>query len=172
MNPKLAALGCLLTLLLSAPALQAGRANGETFFERFPTVTRAATDNYSSTYNYARYIFEISIPANSGEALGSLSIGIPRQITIPDPSMVQALDGEGKPIALGAVTIQDNTLQLRFAQPPPPGSRLAVQLYPMRNPRSGGTFLFEISAAPAGPAPRAQFLSFGRISFYQPGGRR
>ncbi|MBW4696938.1 MAG: DUF2808 domain-containing protein [Aphanocapsa lilacina HA4352-LM1] len=162
--------GLVGVMLVLPAAVLAGVAGGETFFERFPTLARAATDNNSSTYNFARYSFDVVVPTDSGEGLGSLFIGIPNGIRPPTPDMVQAFNGNGDPVAVQS-SVQGNAVQVTFAQPVGPGNRVSVQFYPMRNPRRGGTFLFDVNAAPAGPSPRAQFLSYGRISFYTPGGR-
>ncbi|AGY58526.1 DUF2808 domain-containing protein [Gloeobacter kilaueensis] len=153
---------------VAAPAM-AVDVRGETYFEHIPTLLHAGTDNYSTTYNYARYSFDVAVPAN-GEAVGSLYIGFPDRIAVPSADMVSVSDSAGKAIALQNYAVQNNTAQLNFAQPVPPGSKINIQFYPMRNPRLGGTYLFEVSAAPAGPAPHLQFLSFGRINFYAPSG--
>lgn len=160
----------LVGALVSAGPVLAGQANGETFFNTFPVLRRASTDNNSSTYNYARYSFAVGVPVGSGEALGRLRIGIPEPIDLPDPGQIRAVDGDGQEIPLSSVQADGRTIEIAFAQPVPPGRQTSIEFYPMRNPRFGGTYLFEVTAFPSGPAPRGQFLSYGRLQFISPGG--
>jgi hypothetical protein len=151
----------------SAWALETG---GVTYFENVPVLTRAYANNVSSTYSYARYYFEVTIPQNSGEPLGGLAITIPLEITIPSSESIRVTDSTDKPIAF-QMELQQRTVQLTFSPPVSSGEKITVQLYPMSNPHTGGNALFGISALPPGKQPHAQFLGFGRLSFIQ-GGRR
>lgn len=172
---------CLLTVALySAIAVtpvhrpvDAGQLpGGETFFERSPFLTRASTNNNSASYNIARYSFEVSVPAESGEPLGTLAITLPSgagRITFPEPGMVSAVDGTG-PVPF-RFQKDGQTFRLTFDRPISPGQRLTIQLYPMRNPRIGGRYAFAFEAAPAGPSPRAQFIGFGEFILIEGGGK-
>lgn len=160
----------LASLLFFAP-VQSTLA-GEIFFSKVPELKRSATDNFSSAYNYARYTFEISVPAESGASLGGLVIGIPFGIRLASLDHIQVFSSDGKLVPLKAIETASGAVRLNFAQAIAPGEQVSVQFYPMRNPRSGGTFLFEITALPAGETVHPQFLSYGRITFYSSGGRR
>jgi hypothetical protein len=154
----------------SALALQVG---GETYFENAPVLTRSYANNVSSTYSYARYFFEVNIPQNSGAPLGGLAITIPPAITtaaytLPSSENIMVSDNTGRPIAF-QTALQERTVQITFSQPVSPGQKITVQFYPMSNPHIGGIFQFGISALPAGSQPLAQFLGFGRLTFYQSG---
>jgi hypothetical protein len=155
-------------LLLFASVQSAGAT--EIFFSKVPELKRAATDNFSSTYNFARYTFEVTVPKESGASLGGLVIGIPFGIRPPNQDNILAVSGEGKPVPLKSVQVADGGVRLAFAEAIAPGGQVNVQFYPMRNPRLGGTFLFEVTALPAGDTVHPQFLSYGRITFYSPGG--
>ncbi|MBC8122512.1 MAG: DUF2808 domain-containing protein [Gemmatimonadaceae bacterium] len=166
-------LGIALVLLSGTPVPAGQLQSGETFFERFPALTRAATSNYSTSYNFARYIFEVNVPTDSGEPLGGLVIGIPDgPVRVPSPDMIRAVSSDGAALDFAQVSLEGRNLRLVFARPVSPGAKVTIEFYPMRNPRIGGTYLFEVSAFPSGSAPRTQFLSFGRVTFYEPGGRR
>ena len=143
----------------------AGQVDAETYFEHEPVLTRAYTNNASSTYRYARYSFEVNIPENSGEPLGGLAITIPHEIEIPRTEKIRVTDNIGQPIAFQMAS-QERTMQLTFSQPVSPGQKITVQFYPMSNPHIGGIFQFGISALPAGSKPHAQFLDFGQLTFY------
>ncbi|MBC7882735.1 MAG: DUF2808 domain-containing protein [Anaerolineae bacterium] len=144
----------------------------EIFFSKVPELKRSATDNFSSAYNYARYTFEVTVPVESGASLGGLVIGIPFGIRLPSPDYIQAVSGDGKPVALKTIQVTSGAVRLGFAEAIAPGGQVNIEFYPMRNPRTGGTFLFEVTALPAGETVHPQFLSYGRITFYSPGGRR
>ncbi len=149
----------------------AGQVRGETYFEHAPVLTRTDTNNFSATYNYARYSFEVAVPQDSGEPLGGLAITIPQEIAIPNTEKIKVTDSTGQPIAFQE-DLLNRVVQLTFGQPVSPGQKITVQFYPMPNPHIGGIYLFDISALPAGSKPHPQFLSFGRLTFYQGGGRR
>ncbi len=142
----------------------------EIFFSKVPELKRAATDNLSSTYNFARYTFEVTVPPESGASLGGLVIGIPFGIRPPNREDILAVNGEGKPVMLKSLQVAGGAVRLGFAEAIAPGGQVNIQFYPMRNPRLGGTFLFEVTALPAGETVHPQFLSYGRITFYTPGG--
>jgi Protein of unknown function (DUF2808) len=163
--------GLLGALCFSLSPAWAGQVRGETFFEHMPVLMRSTTNNDSATYNYARYSFEIAVPQNSGEPLGGLTVIIPKAIEIPDADKVRVTDSTGQPVAFQE-NLLGKTVQLTFGQPLSPGQKITVQFYPMPNPHGGGIYLFDISALPAGSNPHPQFLSFGRLTFYQGGGRR
>jgi hypothetical protein len=167
-NCSFALLGAL--CFLSNPAW-AGQVRGETFFEHVPVLTRAMTNNVSATYNYARYSFEVAVPQDSGEPLGGLTIIIPAAIEHPSADKIRVTDSTGQPVAFQE-NLLGQTVQLTFGQPVSPGQKITVQFYPMPNPHGGGIYLFDISALPAGNNPHPQFLSYGRLTFYQGGGRR
>ncbi|MBC8122260.1 MAG: DUF2808 domain-containing protein [Gemmatimonadaceae bacterium] len=179
--PKIG-LPCLLTVALyfaiavtpvHCPVYAGQLPSGETFFERSPFLTRASTNNNSAAYNIARYSFEVRVPADSGEPLGTLAITLPSRagrITFPEPGMVSAVDGAGQPVPF-KFQKDGQTFRLTFERPIPPGQRLTIQLYPMRNPRIGGRYAFAFEAAPAGPSPRAQFIGFGEFILIEGGGK-
>jgi hypothetical protein len=144
----------------------------EIFFSKVPVLKRAATDNLSSAYNFSRYTFEVTVPNESGASLGVLVIGIPFGIRPPKPEDILTMSADGRPIPLRSIQVVDGSVRLTFAEAIAPGGQVNVQFYPMRNPRSGGTFLFEVTALPAGETVHSQFLSYGRITFYSSGGRR
>jgi hypothetical protein len=158
----------LASLILFAP-LQSAEAT-EIFFSKVPELKRSATDNFNSTYNYARYTFEVTVPVESGASLGGLVIGIPFGIRQPSPDSIQAVSREGKPVALKTIQVTGGAVRLGFNDAIPPGGQVNIEFYPMRNPRTGGTFLFEVTALPAGEVVHPQFLSYGRITFYSAGG--
>jgi len=133
-----------------------------------PQLVRAATSNYSSTYDYADYTFEIVLPADVG--LAQLAIAFPEgvsRIALPEPGNVKVLNDQGQSIP-AEVVLQDRTVKINFPQPPSAGQKVSVIFSWMRNPRIGGAYLFGVSASPVGNPERVWFLNYGRITFYEP----
>jgi len=136
------------------------------YFAQPPALVRATTSNNSSSFDYARYTFEIEVSSNN---LGGLVINLPeRFMDTPEPGMVSVYSAQEQPLPI-QVAIVERQITINFTQPVMP-QKISVYLAPMRNPRTGGTYLFDIAAFPVGNATKPQFLGFGRISFIQ-GGR-
>lgn len=165
---KSVALGlCTLALIaLSASPLYAIVAGGQTYFLVVPRLVRATTTNVSASYRIARYSFTVSVPSDSGEPLGALSVGIPAGIYTPYPGEVSVVDATGARLATQTTAQSDGSLLITFQQPVDPGSTVTVQFEPIRNPKGGGTYLFEVRALPAGTNPFSYFLGFGRLEFF------
>ncbi|BAC89255.1 DUF2808 domain-containing protein [Gloeobacter violaceus] len=167
MKLSLALSACALVLLSAAP-LSAIVANGETFFSVVPKLTRAMTTNVSASYNTATYTFDVAVPSDSGEPLGGLIVGIPRRVRVPDPGQIRVLSG-GTSVPLQVESLSGQRLRLNLQKPVSPGQAVTIELSTMRNPRGGGTYLFEINAQPAGTNPFTYFLGFGRLEFFAGG---
>ncbi|WP_287129966.1 DUF2808 domain-containing protein [Candidatus Cyanaurora vandensis] len=154
-----------LVIFLGLPVL----AQPTGYFAQFPQLVRSATSNNSSTFDYARYTFELAVPAGSGSALGGVVMGIPQGLRVPESGMVSAVVA-GQTLVT-QVAVVGRAVTVTFPQPVAPGQGVSLQLYPMSNPRLGGTHLFEIAVFPAGNPTGPQFLGFGRLSFLQKGSR-
>ena len=59
-------------------------------------------------------------------------------------------------------------LDLTFPQPVPPGSTVTVMLKPWNNPSMADTYMFEVTAFPAGPNPSPSSLGYGTLRIYMP----
>ena len=58
--------------------------------------------------------------------------------------------------------------RVRFPQPPQPGQTITLALRPWRNPFQSDTYLFAVTAIPAGPNPVPAPLGFARMPIYEP----
>ncbi|BAD79118.1 hypothetical protein syc0928_d [Synechococcus elongatus PCC 6301] len=74
----------------------------------------------------------------------------------------------GKEIPVAETTFDNSQrlLSVRFAQPVAPGQQITIVVRPQLNPDTAGTYLWGITAYPAGEQPAGQFLGFGRINIY------
>lgn len=57
---------------------------------------------------------------------------------------------------------------LQFPEPVPPGATVTVSLRPWFNPVQADTYLFQVTAIPAGPGPVASPVGVGTLRIYQP----
>ena len=57
---------------------------------------------------------------------------------------------------------------LSFPEPIKPGSTLTVVLKPWNNPAFSDTYMFQVTAYPAGPNPSPASLGFGTLRIYDP----
>jgi Protein of unknown function (DUF2808) len=152
-------------LYFSSNPVWAAQVRGETSFEHEPVLVRADTDNDNPSYSNTRYSFEVAVPQDSGASLGGLTFVIPSGIVPPNADEVQVTDSTGQPVAFQE-NLLEQTAQLTFGKPVSPGQKVTVQFYPISNPQDGGSYLFDISALPAGSNPHPQFLSFGQLTFH------
>jgi hypothetical protein len=157
------------------PASQAVQLrDGTVYFVQPPSLVDAIT-TYNSVYAVgATYYFTISLPENAGEPLQSLTINQHNRVEDIRFELKDSVAFEGKPanrkqkIALKDVVRDRKTgaITLIFDQPVSPGKTITIGLKPWQNPRSGGAYLFGVTAFPAGEKSYGQFLGFGRLHFY------
>lgn len=155
-------------------------ANGRVYFVQPPSLEAAVTTSRTPLAQGATYYFTISVPENSDEPMqqvvvvqqhGDTSI---RRILF-DTEDTRAFVGTPRDraaeLALGQVTFdrETNTVAVTFDPPVPPGTTVTIGLAPERNPRTGGVFLFGVTAFPAGSDAYGQFLGYGRLDFNDPG---
>ncbi|MGK7873918.1 MAG: DUF2808 domain-containing protein [Xenococcaceae cyanobacterium] len=171
--------GILAIPVSSTQAIQL--ADGTVSFEKSPRLINAVT-TYSSVRVWgAKYYFTVNLPENAGEPLQKLTI---RQRQGQEYIRFRldetfAFEGthrhKGERLTLQTVSRDSETdaISVIFDPPIPPGKTFTVGLYPRRNPRYGGVYLFGVTAFPAGENPYGLYLGVGRLHFYRGGdGRR
>jgi hypothetical protein len=177
----LAGLGILVgTALVGIPAADAVRlSDGRVHFVQPPRLVNAVTTERSAFARNATYYFTLEVPAESGEPLGQLAITqedadttIRRvRFDLEESIAFQGTRGERGTevtIATSAFNPDTHTVTLQFDPPVPPGTVVTVGIDPVRNPRTGGLYLFGVTAFPAGEQPYGQFLGYGRIDINDP----
>lgn len=148
-------------------------ADGTVYFAQPPSLV-SATTTFNNVYMWgSTYYFTLNVPQNAGEPLERVTIA--QQEGIDDIEFEledsRAFEGtrrdKGQRIALSAVGGSNKrSLWVTFDPPVSPGKTVTIALYPVRNPRYAGVYLFRVTAFPAGEKTHGQFLGFGRLHFY------
>ena len=161
-----------LLIVLSTSAIEL--VDGKTYFLKPPRLT-SSTTSQNGTYIWgATYYFTVEIPEGAGESLQRLEIILQAGAGRPvfTSSRTEAFEGTRQrpkdKIALKDVRIDPKTQAIAVTFDPPvnPGKTVTLRIYPVRNPSTGGTYLYGVTAFPSGKRPASQFLGFGRIRIY------
>lgn len=178
----IAGLGVLLgTALIGVQAADAVRlSDGRVYFVAPPRLVNAVTTERSALARNATYYFTIEVPASSDEPLGQLAItqrdgdSAARRVEFDvedSVAFVGTRRQQGAEVAIASTSFNDetNTVTVQFNPPIPPGTTVTIGVDPERNPRTGGIYLYGVTAFPAGDQPYGQFLGYGRIDINDPG---
>ncbi|MEO1002424.1 MAG: DUF2808 domain-containing protein [Cyanobacteria bacterium J06638_7] len=169
---------CLGTAAGALGPLAAGAVElrGATFFTRPPWKADLVSYTTDAGDPRATYFFSVELDAAAGASLGGLLI---RQSAGPDRIFPYSLDrtqaflgrprGHGAAIPVEAeLSEHDRAIRISFPEPVAPGSTVTVSLKPWSNPTMPGTYLFQVTAFPAGPNPNATALGSARLRIYRP----
>jgi hypothetical protein len=171
-----ATIGFAVSLSPAAQAVQLS--DGRVYFERPPSLVYSGTTrNRVSAYN-PTYYFTLEVPQNAGEPLGRIEIAqqdasnFARNVEFEledSRAFVGTRGDRGEALTLGNVTAdeENQTVSVTFDPPVPPGTVVTLGLRAERNPRSGGVYLFGVTAFPPGESAYGQFLGYGRFNFYE-----
>ncbi len=161
-------------LLLAPPNLAGERLDGTVFFEAPPRLEEAKTTFNETQMRGATYYFTLTLPSQAGEPLGKIMIeqrggvdDIPLRLD-QSTAFVGTANDKQESIALADVFQSENNRQItvEFETPVTPGTTFTIGLKPRKNPRSGGAYLFGITAFPAGKSVQELYLGVRRIQFY------
>ncbi|MFM1812030.1 MAG: hypothetical protein RLZZ336_968 [Cyanobacteriota bacterium] len=125
---------------------------------------------------WAEYYFTVELAADAGASLGALGITQTRGVDRWFPFNLEATRAFlGRPRQVGApvpVTAsfdqESRTFAISFPEPVPPGSTLTLMLKPWNNPSMADTYMFAVTAYPAGPNPSPTPLGYGTLRIYMP----
>ncbi len=173
--PPLAAL--LLVLASGVPtAARAVELGGRTEFVRAPwkVVLTSYTTNVGQSP--AEYFFTLSLDGQAGASLGAMTIQQTRGADWQFPFAVERTRAflglprrEGRRIpVVASFEPAARRFTLTFPEPVPPGETVTVSLRPWFNPMQADTYLFQVTASPAGPGPVASPVGVGTLRIYQP----
>lgn len=178
----IAGLGVFLgAALLNVQAADAVRlSDGRVYFVQPPRLVNAVTTERSALARNATYYFTIEVPANSDEPLGQVAISqrdgnsAARRVAFDVEDSVAFIGTrreQGAEVSIANTTFDDetNTVTLQFNPPIPPATTVTIGVDPERNPRTGGIYLYGVTAFPAGEQPYGQFLGYARIDINDPG---
>ena len=147
---------------------------GKVSFEKPPNLL-SATTTYKETYVWgATYYFTLELPANAGKPLQRVTINQRQgfddiRFQVED---TQAFEGtprhKGEKLTLKDVTndAKTKTISVTFDPPLSPGKTVTIALRPVRNPDTGGAYIFGVTAFPAAENPYGLYLGVGRLQFY------
>lgn len=149
---------------------------GSTFFTRPPWKVDLVSYYTTVWQPWAQYYFTVEMPADAGASLGGLTIQQTRGV---DTNFNFSVDRTraflGRPRREGpAVPVQASFDQaarqftIRFPEPIPPGDTVTVVLKPWNNPAFSDTYMFQVTAYPAGANPSPAPLGFGTLRIYDP----
>ena len=157
------------------PSLASLELRGSTVFQRAPWQVELVSYTTDVGQLRAEYFLTVDLPPDAGAALGELQIrqtrGVDRNFQF-SPELTEAFLGRprrrGVSLPVEASFSQDERLiTVRFPQPVPPGSTLTVRLKPWSNPMMADTYMFQVTAFPAGANPTPAQLGFGTLRIYQ-----
>ncbi len=152
-------------------------ANGTTYFTQPPRLEGATATQTIARFWGSTYYFTLTLPENAGEPLQKVVISpqaAPDRVRF-DVNRTEAFEGtfgrEGTTLPLQSVTQDPKTQAITITFEPAivAGKTVTIGLYADRNPDLGGTYLYGVTAFPAGEQSFGQFLGYGRISIYDSG---
>jgi Protein of unknown function (DUF2808) len=173
-RPLLIPLAVSLAVGLGLQPARAVEIKGRTYFLRPPSDVDLIS-YYTQAYDsLPEDYFTLQLPAGAGASLGGLTIEQTRGV---DRDFNFAVDRTraflGSPRAEGAkVPLQvsfdpaKRQFRITFPQPVPPGSTLTVVLQPWNNPIQPDTYMYAVTAYPAGPNPTPASLGYGTLNIY------
>ncbi|MCP9915614.1 DUF2808 domain-containing protein [Cyanobium sp. ATX 6F1] len=162
-------------LFLPSPPARALELRGQTYFLSPPWKVRLRNYYWYADQSGGEYYITIDLPEKADASLGALQIlqtrGVDRSFSFDERASRAFL---GLPRREGAkvpvvVRFDDNQRLFRidFPEPVPPGSTLTVALRPYRNPSQPDSYMFQVTAFPAGPDPVASPVGFVTLSILQ-----
>ena len=165
----------VLVLGLGLP-LQALELRGKTYFSKPPWSVDLISYYLTVWEPWAEYYFTITLDPDAGAGLGGLQITQTRGVDRSFPFNVARTHAFlGRPrqrvasVPVDASFDHDSrTFRLAFPQPVPPGSTVTVVLKPWNNPGMADTYMFQVTAFPAGPQPSPTPLGYGTLRIYMP----
>lgn len=158
------------------PAASALELRGQTYFTSPPWKVDFRNYYWYENEGGAEYYFTIELSEKAGASLGGLQIqqtrGFDRSFGF-DIGRSRAFLGlprrEGARVPVTVTFDQDQRLfRVSFPEPVPPGSTITLALRPWRNPFQADTYMFQVTAFPAGPDPVASPVGFATMQIIEP----
>jgi hypothetical protein len=148
---------------------------GATLFRRAPWQVELVSYTTNVGQIRAEYFFTVDMPEDADASLGELQIrqtrGADRNFMF-SPERTEAFFG--RPRQRGAAlpveasfSQQERLITVRFPEPVAPGATVTVRVKPWNNPMTADTYMFQVTAFPAGPNPSPAPLGFGTLRIYR-----
>lgn len=158
---------------INTPTTAVQLADGTVAFAKPPKLLDAITTFRAVRFRGAKYYFTMIHPEDAEESVGKVTINLRQgaddieyRLDKTIAAVGEARDREEE-IAIAQTTFEPETetVTVIFAQPIAPGTTFTVGLIPKRNPDLGGTYLFGVTAFPAGEKSQGIYLGAGRLQF-------
>lgn len=167
----------LLTIFLpqSNTLTMAGElSNGQTAFEGSLRLINTYANFTKRGNSLAKYYFTLEISEDAGEPLKAIKIeqrkyfaDIVEFKTEESSAFIGDRFARGEKLSLAAVEtnaeLGEGEVTVIFGQPVSPGNTVTVVVKPKRNPRTGGVYLFGLTAYPEGEDSLGKYLGSGRL---------
>jgi hypothetical protein len=164
--------------IISPTAQAVQLSDGRVYFERPPSLVDSGTTRNRVLAYDPTYYFTLEVPQNAGEPLARVAIAQQNasnfarsvEFDLEDSrAFVGTRRDRGEALTLTNLTTdpETQTVSVTFDPPVPPGTVVTLGLNAERNPRSGGVYLFGVTAFPPGESAYGQFLGYGRFNFYE-----
>ena len=148
-------------------------ADGTVAFAKPPTLLDAITTFRAVRFRGAKYYFTISLPATADESLQKITVNLRQGADDIDYRLDKTIAAVGTArdrtaeIAIAETLFDEetDTVTVTFAEPISPGTIFTLGLVPKRNPDADGTYLFGVTAFPAGEKSQGIYLGPGRLQF-------
>ena len=164
--------------LLNPKKVTALEIGGSSFFVQ-PPWTVELISYYTNVWDsQPEYYFTVELPRNAGASLERLTIQQTRGSDQQFPFYVERTSAFlGRPRSQGVklpllvhFDQENRRFEIRFNPPVPPGETLTTVLKPWNNPDQSDTYLFAVTAWPAGPNPTPSSLGTATLRIYAAGG--
>ncbi|MFM7549375.1 MAG: DUF2808 domain-containing protein [Cyanobacteriota bacterium] len=159
---------------LAPPAARALELNDSNYFRKPPWKVDLIS-YYTNVWDaHAEYYFTVELVPDAGASLGGLTIQQTRGVDRQFPFSVERTHaflgrprGRGAKVPVSASFDQNlRRFTISFPEPVPPGSTVTVAIKPWYNPSQSDTYMFQVTAFPAGPNPSPTPLGFGTLRIY------
>ncbi len=159
---------------LTVSATQAVQlADGTVTFAKPPTLIDAITTFRTVRVRFAKYYFTLLLPQTADEPLQKVQINLRQGADKIDYRLDQTIAAVGtarnrtESIAIAETQwdAETETITITLAEPVSPGTTFTIGLKPKRNPDFGGTYLFGVTAFPAGEKSQGIYLGAARLQF-------
>lgn len=164
----------LVTMVASLPPIIAQENTSSiSYFSRSPRLLNVMTTYRGARVGRPRYYYTIELPKGSGEPLKTITINKRQGFEEIDYYPQDTIAFQGTPNHRdNTITIEESTwdettetMTITFDPPVSPGTTFTIGLKAKQNPSHGGTYLFGVTAFPAGNNPRDLYLGNGRLYF-------
>ncbi len=162
--------GAITLSLCNTPASAVRFSDGTIQFAGVPSLGKVSTTDNQAWAWGATYFFTLQVPPDASEPLARVVLRKTEGVDDIDFNLQRTyayVNGDRKQtIPLQAVAEEKDVLELQFDPPIQPGTTVTLGLRPYSNPRTGGVYLFGVTAFPVGEKVRGQFIGTGRLQFY------